>query len=566
MSTPQALKFGSVCSGIEAASAAWGPLGWQAAWFSEIEPFPSAVLAHHYPDVPNLGDMTTLPGRIASGEVEAPDVFCGGTPCQAFSVAGLRKSLGDARGNLSLTFCEIANAIDDARLVRGEPATIVFWENVPGVLSTSDNAFGCFLAALVGGDEPLNAPDGWPNAGCVSGPQRTAAWRVLDAQYFGLAQRRRRVFVVASARNGFDPAAVLFEWDGLRRDTAPSREAGKVAPTIPSRSTAGGGLGTDFDLDGGVIQAFGGNRTSGPIDVSPALTVAYAIQAGALRTNPDSGPDGVGIQAEHAYTLEARSEVQCVAAPIAFAQNSRDELRLEGEDGTGRGTPLVPVHCRDLAQTITSNYGKQVDSSDTALGPNIVAFDTTQITSQTNRSNPEPGDPCHPLAAGAHAPAIAFPANLSGTQCASSEELAPSLGALNPTAVAFQERGREGGRTLEIGGEVAYALTAPSGGGRAQERNVLTPAMQVRRLTPTECERLQGFPDGYTDIPWRAYQEAARKGISYEAILALKGLTLSGPDRDQCPDGPRYKALGNSWAVPVVAWIGRRIQKALEAA
>ena len=244
------MRFGSVCSGIEAASVAWHPLGWKAAWFSEIEPFPSAALAHHYPDVPNLGDMTTLPARILGGEVEAPDVFCGGTPCQAFSVAGLRQSLGDARGNLSLTFCEIANAIDSVRHVRGERPAIVFWENVPGVLSTADNAFGCFLAQLCGGTEPLVAPGGWTNAGCVSGPKRTVAWRVLDAQYFGVAQRRRRVFVVASARNDFDPAAVLFEFDGVRRDSAPSREAREVAPTIPARSTAGGGLGTDFDCDG----------------------------------------------------------------------------------------------------------------------------------------------------------------------------------------------------------------------------------------------------------------------------------------------------------------------------
>lgn len=134
------MKFGSVCSGIEAASVAWHPLGWKAAWLSEIEPFPSAVLAHHYPDVPNLGDMTQLPDRILSGEVEAPDLFCGGTPCQAFSVAGLRKSLDDARGNLSLVFCEIANAIDSVHIARGEKPCVVFWENVPGVLSTKDNA------------------------------------------------------------------------------------------------------------------------------------------------------------------------------------------------------------------------------------------------------------------------------------------------------------------------------------------------------------------------------------------------------------------------------------------
>ncbi|MFZ9894804.1 MAG: DNA cytosine methyltransferase, partial [Burkholderiaceae bacterium] len=203
------LTIGSVCSGIEAASVAWHPLGWRSAWFSEIEPFPCSLLAHRFPDVPNHGDMTTLPELIRSGKVEAPDVFCGGTPCQAFSVAGQRKSLADARGNLSLTFCEIANAIDDIRHDRGENPCIVFWENVPGVLNTKDNAFGCFLAELAGEDEPLQpAGKKWTDAGCVSGPKRTIAWRVLDAQYFGLAQRRRRVFVVASARNDFNPAAV----------------------------------------------------------------------------------------------------------------------------------------------------------------------------------------------------------------------------------------------------------------------------------------------------------------------------------------------------------------------
>lgn len=183
------MRFGSVCSGIEAASVAWHPLGWKAAWLSEIEPFPSAVLAHHYPDVPNLGDMTTLPDRIRCGDVEAPDVLCGGTPCQAFSVAGLRRSLDDARGNLTLTFCEIADAIDVSRAARGDTPAVIVWENVPGVLSTKDNAFGCFLGAIAGEDMALLPPGGkWPNAGYVSGPKRAAAWRVLDAQYFGVAQ------------------------------------------------------------------------------------------------------------------------------------------------------------------------------------------------------------------------------------------------------------------------------------------------------------------------------------------------------------------------------------------
>lgn len=450
------MRFGSVCSGIEAASVAWAPLGWKAAWLAEIEKFPAAVLAHHYPEVPNLGDMTALPARIAAGEVDAPDIFCGGTPCQAFSIAGLRNSLDDARGNLSLVFCEIANAIDTARAVCGRPPAVIFWENVPGVLSTKDNAFGCFLAGLAGENDPLEPPGGkWTNAGCVSGPQRTVAWRVLDAQYFGVAQRRRRVFVVASARKGFDPAQVLFEWDGVRRDTAPSREARQTAPAIPARSTAGGGLGTDFDCDGG--------------------TICVA-----------TGQAGAEIGADMAPTLNCNHEAPYVARTLLGKSNCSHAEDKEtyvcfdaSEDGTGRGTPPRPVA-----------YGIRT-------------------------------------------------ANTSSNGWGIQEEVTHTLDCAQGVAVAFQERGRTDGPSLEIGGDVAYALTAPNGGGRAQERNVLTPAMQVRRLTPTEAERLQGFPDNYTAIPWRK------------------------KPADQCPDGPRYKALGNSWAVPNVRWIGERIHRHL---
>ena len=236
------MRFGSVCSGIEAASVAWAPLGWEAAWFSEIEPFPSKVLAHHYPAVPNLGDMTTLPERIASGAVEAPDVLCGGTPCQAFSVAGLRKSLGDARGNLSLTFCEIANAIDAKRRDAGQPPAIIFWENVPGALNTDDNFFGCFLGALAGEDEALEPAGGrWSNAGCVFGPERAIAWRVLDAQHFGVPQRRKRLFLVACPLERAHPTSILFEFEGVRRDSAPSRPEGEsTAPCVTSGVANGG--------------------------------------------------------------------------------------------------------------------------------------------------------------------------------------------------------------------------------------------------------------------------------------------------------------------------------------
>lgn len=220
------IKYGSVCSGIEAATTAWHPLGMKAVWFAEIEQFPSAVLAHHYPKTQNLGDMTRLATMVLGGKIEAPDVLVGGTPCQAFSVGGMREGLSDPRGALTIKYVELADANDYVRAGRGLPASIIVWENVPGVLSDKGNAFGCFLGALAGEDCELQ-PSGkrWPDAGCVYGPQRTIAWRVLDAQHFGLAQRRRRVFVVASARDGFDPFAVLFEREGVRRDDPPRRSS-----------------------------------------------------------------------------------------------------------------------------------------------------------------------------------------------------------------------------------------------------------------------------------------------------------------------------------------------------
>ncbi len=234
------ITYGSVCSGIEAATEAWHPLGWTADWYAEIEPFPCAVLAYHYPETPNHGDMTRLAAMVLSGKIQAPDVLVGGTPCQAFSVAGMREGLADPRGALTIKYVELLDAIDHVRIMRGEPEAVCTWENVPGVLSDKGNAFGCFLGALVGESEELQPPGGkWKDAGCVYGPTRTVAWRVLDAQYFGLAQRRRRVFVVASARAGFDPLEVLFEREGPRRDSPPGRpEAFALHPTLTAQ---GGG-------------------------------------------------------------------------------------------------------------------------------------------------------------------------------------------------------------------------------------------------------------------------------------------------------------------------------------
>ncbi|SUD43755.1 DNA (cytosine-5-)-methyltransferase [Pseudomonas fluorescens] len=253
------ITYGSVCSGIEAATQAWHPLGMRAAWFAEIEPFPSEVLAHHYPDVPNHGDMTKLAALVLAGKIPAPDVLVGGTPCQAFSVAGMREGLTDPRGALTIKYVELADAVDYVRAGQRKPASVIVWENVPGVLSDKGNAFGCFLGALAGEDCELQPPGKkWKDAGCVYGPKRTIAWRVLDAQYFGLAQRRRRVFVVASARDEFDPTEVLFEREGARRDSPP-RWPAKLAlhPTL----TAQGGGSLD-DREAYVLEPGGVRRTS----------------------------------------------------------------------------------------------------------------------------------------------------------------------------------------------------------------------------------------------------------------------------------------------------------------
>jgi len=329
------MRYGSVCSGIEAATVAWHALGWTPAFFSEIEPYPCALLAHHYPDVPNFGDMT----KFQEWPSAAIDVLVGGTPCQAYSVAGLRRGLADPRGNLTLTYLAIAE--------RYRPEWVV-WENVPGVLSDRTGAFGTFLGGLA------ELGYGW-------------AYRVLDAQYFGLAQRRKRVFVVGSARGWARAAAVLSLGEGLRGHPAPRRRAGEtVANSLVERPDRGGGNSEGQRL----IAHYGGGQT--------------------VRTH--------------------------TAAEVSLCLTAKTQQRIDAETETF-----------------------------------VVTMD------------------------------------------------------------------------------VAGALAAEPG---AKQQTYTMQAMQVRRLTPRECERLQGFPDDYTAIPYRGKPAA---------------------------DGPRYRALGNSMAVPVMRWIGARI-------
>lgn len=267
-------RFLSICSGIEAASVAFKPLGWTPVAFSEIEAFPSAVLKHHYPETPNLGDMTKFMDWPEDLLAQV-DVICGGTPCQAFSVAGKRESLNDTRGNLTLTFIQLCNHVQRIRETRNLPAPVILWENVPGVLNTKDNAFGCFLGGLAGEEEPLvPAGDKWTHAGCVFGPERTLVWRILDAQYFGLAQRRQRVFVVGCSGDGAGIPEILLECEGLRRDTPPSREKREgvaVCPTLRAGGNNTGGdrpPGTDVDTCESLVPV--GYRVHG--DKSTAMT------------------------------------------------------------------------------------------------------------------------------------------------------------------------------------------------------------------------------------------------------------------------------------------------------
>jgi DNA (cytosine-5)-methyltransferase 1 len=462
------LVYGSVCSGIEAASVAWHPLGWRAAFLSEIEPFPRAALAHHYPDVPLHGDFTT----IEAGQYEPIDLLVGGTPCQSFSVAGLRGGLADDRGNLALQFLRLADRL--------RPRWVV-WENVPGVLSSND---GRDFGSILGGLAELGY--GW-------------AYRVLDAQFFGIPQRRRRVFVVGCLGDWRRAVAVLFERHSLSGHPAPRREAGQAAPTIPSRSTAGGGLGTDFDCDGGY---------------QPSVAGALGTEVPGSRQRADASDNLLVARVLHVSGDQANSEVNMDLAGTLNCTEVHGVVYGWNGDET-------PKWGREVSPTLRAEQGGE------GLGV-AIPFDTTQITSpvaftQNSRSEVR-------LIGGSGdvtAPVTSEP----GAQCQNYVALPLAAGA-HPPAVAFQPRYVRNGRGAPD--EVAAALTGEAGRtGKGDSAQCVTTGMAVRRLTPRECERLQGFPDDYTLIPYRGKPAA---------------------------DGPRYKALGNSMAVPVMRWIGERIQ------
>jgi DNA (cytosine-5)-methyltransferase 1 len=512
-----------VCSGIEAASVAWEVLGFSPAWFSQFDPehkykngpdFPSAVLAHHWPEVPNLGDMTKLAAKMRAGEMDAPDILVGGTPCQAFSVAGARAGLSDPRGQLTISYGELADAIDDRRAAAGIPPAIIVWENVPGVLSSKDNAFGAFLGLLAGEDCELQPPGKrWENAGYVRGPKRTIAWRILDAQYFGVAQRRRRVFVVASARTDIDPTKILFESDGVRRDIAPSRSAGKAASPLTSNCI-------------GVRSADDNRGQAGHL-----IAMAHG-QGGAEIKTDDSAP-----------TLTCNHEAPIVASCFT---DTRGDTRGSGIQLTG-----------DMANTLHCAKGISEQQ--------IVSI----VFSSNGHASFAPGVSALRAKSGAdhETLAVAFqPGNCTrAAGAAPSEEVFPTLKSDHGRGMSDQFP------------HIAYGIRTAntSSNGWGVQENIthtldtaqgiaVSHQMAVRRLTPVECERLQGFPDNHTLIPTEK-----RKQITAEEYAYLRhhfpNMTAEEAHR-LAADGPRYKAIGNSMAVPVMRWIGNRILSAIHAA
>ena len=462
------LKYLSVCSGVEAATVAWDELGFTPVAFSEIEKFPSQVLAHHYPNVPNLGDMT----KYKEWNLNEPiDLLVGGTPCQSFSVAGLRKGLEDPRGNLMLTYVGL--------LDKFKPKWCV-WENVPGVLSSNGGRdFGSFLGALV------ELGYGF-------------AYRVLDAQHFGVPQRRRRVFVVGCFGDWVSPAKVLFEPESLCGDNKKSKSKKQSAPAFTSSSFGGYGEGV------GTIRAAGGDLGGGSETL--ICTPDGEHTTGSLLARDYKGignqdlKDGRGLivyenhptdsrikeMGDTCNTVLARWGTGGGNVPFALAENTIGRKPLNGGNGTGytEGGPMYTLNATGVHGVAVDVYNQAIDGDVTAT--------LTSACGGTNTSEPK----------------------------------------LMQSVVATFK----GGQGSAAGGIGYSEMTAPtltaaeSGSNRTP---TLLQHMAVRRLTPIECERLQGFPDDYTNI------------------------------KEKCPDGPRYKAMGNSMAVPVMKWIGQRIKEAV---
>ena len=401
------MRYFSVFSGIEAASAAWEPLGWTPLLFSEIEEFPSAVLKARFPRVPNLGDIAKIDWKEAVNAFGRPDLVVGGSPCQSFSIAGGRTGLEGASGLMW----------EYVRCVREVMPDWVLWENVPGALSsTHGEDFRCLLEAL---------------DACGYG----MAWRVLDAEFFGVAQRRERVFLVGRIGDPDGPCKVLFEPESLRWDTPSSREKRK-------------------ELAGGAGRG---------------------AEAAGFRWHQGSGAGAVGYEGEQPPTLDT-------VKPPAICMTDTQPNSMVGSDICGA---LTATMHKDPPVTMQVRCGSEGGGKGALI--------------QTDMS-----------------------ATLSTVQTQTLFQ-----------PVAFAQNTRDEVRLQGGDGDVSGALSANPG---MKQTTYVAQGYAVRRLTPRECERLQGFPDDWTKVPYR------------------------GKPADECPDTPRYKAIGNSMAVSVMRWLGKRIE------
>lgn len=575
------MRYASACSGIEAATVAWHPLGWVPVWFSQYDPehnyekngpdFASAVLQHHYPGVPNLGDMLKLRQNKIYNE-QSIDLFVAGTPCQSFSIAGLRKGLGDERGNLALEFVRI--------LIEKRPGWFV-WENVPGVLTSGKEGategegeeseefdgdprdFACLLSAWTGRDI---APQEFEKGGAIEAETEqdySVAWRIFDSQYFGVPQRRRRIFVVGYlGKDWRPPVAVLFEQDSLRRDFTPG---GKKRKGSSGNTKAGAGGSSEI----GYRQRGFGDYTADDTadDTASALKKRdYKDATDLVCFGADlSGRDaGESMKEELAPTLTSGTHVGHGAHVITASIDCRNDVvndeisgTLQAKSNGGQSLNFInPVFIveRNTAYGIQSvAINRKPENGGNGLGfkeeqaPTLTkmdrhgvmhtVFDTTQVTSPENGSNPQPGDPCHPLVKNGHAPLVeqTFSDNSNRgfrvhdgvtppllRNMGTGGGNVPFIAQDNP--IAFKERaGKPGGGKGYLGSEeLAFTLS------RGHDQNIIYKTL-IRRLTPLECCRLQGFPDDY--------------------LCNVPGAT----------DSKMYSVLGNSMTTWVMQFIGKRI-------
>lgn len=487
------MKYASVCSGVEAASLAWMPLGWEPVWFSEIEPFPCEVLAQRFPGVPNLGDMTKIEGEKYRGTI---DIIVGGTPCQGFSLAGKKGGIKDPRSGLCLAYCRLLKTV--------RPRWFV-WENVPGVFSTNGGEdFKAFLREI---DEI-----GY-----------SCAWRVLDAQYVrvdgyprAVPQRRRRVFVVGYLGDWRYPASVLFEPDCLFRNSPPRRKTGAgVARSVTASTGGASGKEQQLDFVGGDGQ---------PLNVIESGSGFYSESktAQTLKAQEDqhrrnivcmaTGQGGAETSEDCAVNLTCNHEAPIVGAfmpgqgakagSIAYSEDHAPALRA-GDSGTNREGVLCQYG--DIAGTLTERH----DSSPCDDRGMPIVYENHGQDSRVKEC-------------GGCSPPINAKAGTGGGNL-------PLVQAIAIAENVIGRRVENGGNGFGTKEEVAYTQNCTEVMGVAQNTS-------VRRLLPVECERLMGFPDNHTRIPWK------------------------GKPEEDCPDSPRYKACGNSMCVNVMRWIGMRIE------